>query len=96
MLGSLGLLVLKILISGITLGDSFVGVSIAGLICLGMYFSDKERERSIKNDTDVAEIKASIAQLTVEMHSLKTQIGFSRGVASKPVQVENAPQKRYF
>lgn len=96
MLGSLGLLVLKILISGITLGDSFVGVSIAGLICLGMYFSDKDKERSVKNESDVAEMKTEIAKLTIELHSIKTQIGFSRGVASKPVQVENAPQKRYF
>lgn len=97
MTAGLGLLLIKILMVSISFGDSLIGISLAGLIFFEMFLKHKEEEKKAQHLDAIQELKEEISKITLELHSIKTQIGFSK--TSKPVSSvagSNEPRKRYF
>jgi hypothetical protein len=97
MTAGLGLLLVKILIASISFGDSLIGISLAGLIFFELFLKHKEEEKKAQHLDAIQELREEISKITLELHSVKTQIGFSK--TSKPVSSvagPNEPRKRYF
>lgn len=97
MMAGLGLLLVKILIVSISFGDSLIGISLAGLIFFELFLKHKEEEKKVQHLDAIQELREEISKINLELHSVKTQIGFSK--TSKSVSSaagSNEPRKRYF